>query len=558
MTLFVERDMSKKLVVVIPAMDESDTIGGVLAEVNRLQPDEVVVVVNGATDETADIARDYGATVIEYEERLGNDVGRAVGAIHSIDADIYLFTDADIAIEAEHLLPFITDIEDGAGMTLNAIDWVARHPSPDEPCIDRYLSNIIQGRLDLGLENLLTIPHALSKKAIEEIGVESLANPQLATCIAIEKKVKIRVSNDVDVLSVNKTRTDHRKKLFEVMPEAYQRIHGDTLEAFQYLMDEYGPRLHFPTHRKRVVTKETLEDLRGQWQKHGTKGLADVSFIVPISRHSTYLRHLLKALVKTHGEIIPIIYGNKTEKVVRVLEELNLPYFISSQIRDYGTAFRLGAEVATKNTLVFHEAAIPVDIEELLMMARRVMNKETDIALNDQSDFAGKLEGMNALHMANHFINITCKMNSFKTSALTISPFVMTNEALETIGKDSLYNLCIAHIRATQANLRMQQVVKIDYLRRINPVTLEKVFNPEKILGDILEGIDYWNQMNGFRGGFTDGKRNRAVFEGIPRYYKTTLPDQSDLLTEEEAFYWLEGEKETNEVVFVKKRTSFS
>ena len=49
-------------------------------EVQKLKPFEIIVIVNGSTDKTEGLAKGCGATVISYEEALGNDTGRAVGA----------------------------------------------------------------------------------------------------------------------------------------------------------------------------------------------------------------------------------------------------------------------------------------------------------------------------------------------------------------------------------------------------------------------------------------------------------------------------------------------
>jgi glycosyltransferase involved in cell wall biosynthesis len=82
-----------KVSVVIPAQDEEQTLGRVLKEVKHLEPHEIIVVVNGSDDNTTSVASNLGATVIEYKERLGHNVGRAIGALQAT-GDILLFIDA--------------------------------------------------------------------------------------------------------------------------------------------------------------------------------------------------------------------------------------------------------------------------------------------------------------------------------------------------------------------------------------------------------------------------------------------------------------------------------
>jgi len=84
---------SHSIAVVIPALNERDTIGGVLA---RISPwvDRVIVVDNGSTDDTADIAARGGALVVSEPRRgYGRACLAGIGACEN--ADIVVFLDAD-------------------------------------------------------------------------------------------------------------------------------------------------------------------------------------------------------------------------------------------------------------------------------------------------------------------------------------------------------------------------------------------------------------------------------------------------------------------------------
>lgn len=85
-----------RVVAVIPAYNESDTIAEVIAETDD-HVDDVVVVDDGSTDNTAAIAREQGATVIEHVFNTG--VGGAVrtGYQYAIrrDYDFVLQIDGD-------------------------------------------------------------------------------------------------------------------------------------------------------------------------------------------------------------------------------------------------------------------------------------------------------------------------------------------------------------------------------------------------------------------------------------------------------------------------------
>jgi GT2 family glycosyltransferase len=81
--------------VVIPAFNAQDTLAACLGALRRQTtvPDEVIVVDDGSTDGTADIARQAGAHVIQQHNQ-GPAAARNEGARHA-QGDLVLFTDAD-------------------------------------------------------------------------------------------------------------------------------------------------------------------------------------------------------------------------------------------------------------------------------------------------------------------------------------------------------------------------------------------------------------------------------------------------------------------------------
>lgn len=82
--------------VIIPAYNASSTLALCLEALTRLTspPDEVLVVCDGCTDSTAEVARSQGVRVIECPARRGAAHARNVGAA-AAQGDIFLFVDAD-------------------------------------------------------------------------------------------------------------------------------------------------------------------------------------------------------------------------------------------------------------------------------------------------------------------------------------------------------------------------------------------------------------------------------------------------------------------------------
>ncbi|MCY0884859.1 MAG: glycosyltransferase family 2 protein [Firmicutes bacterium] len=85
-----------RVAAVVPAYNEAEHIGAVLA-VLRAVPElsEVIVVSDGSTDNTAEVARAYGARVVELPENLGKGAAMKAGA-EEARADVIVFLDADL------------------------------------------------------------------------------------------------------------------------------------------------------------------------------------------------------------------------------------------------------------------------------------------------------------------------------------------------------------------------------------------------------------------------------------------------------------------------------
>ena len=105
-------------VAVVPAYNEADTVGPVV-EQTREYVDRVVVVDDGSTDDTAEIARRHGASVIEHVVNTG--VGGAVrtGYRYAIrnGYDFVLQIDADGQHDPAYI-PLLLEAADDADMVI--------------------------------------------------------------------------------------------------------------------------------------------------------------------------------------------------------------------------------------------------------------------------------------------------------------------------------------------------------------------------------------------------------------------------------------------------------
>lgn len=98
-------------VIIIPALNEAAAIGGVVASV-RDKVDRVIVVDNGSTDRTAEVAAAAGADTI-HVARAGYGRACLVGAAAAGDAEILVFMDGDGADDPTDLAALIEPIQTG-------------------------------------------------------------------------------------------------------------------------------------------------------------------------------------------------------------------------------------------------------------------------------------------------------------------------------------------------------------------------------------------------------------------------------------------------------------
>lgn len=110
------------LSIVIPARNEAEAIGKVVGLARERYPDaEIIVVDDGSTDETAEIARTAGAQVIRHPESLGNGAAVKAGA-RAATGDIIAFMDGDGQHDPRMLEPLLQQIDDGYDMAVGARD----------------------------------------------------------------------------------------------------------------------------------------------------------------------------------------------------------------------------------------------------------------------------------------------------------------------------------------------------------------------------------------------------------------------------------------------------
>lgn len=233
---------AKSVAAVMTVMNEAATLDRLLRQLDRLHLTEKIVVINGSTDGSFAVAKQHGAIVYHDPEPLGHDVGRAIGARLS-KADIVLFLDGDIPVVAEQLLPFIDAVNRGADIALNNVKpYMGPIRRWDAVTVMKEFMNRCLGRSDLSANSLTAVPHAISRKALEAIGVKRLSVPPVAQAAAILEGLKVNAPASVNVFARNKVRRSNTGPSNPVS----QLIVGDHIEALQMIRESRGTRMGYP------------------------------------------------------------------------------------------------------------------------------------------------------------------------------------------------------------------------------------------------------------------------------------------------------------------------
>ncbi len=224
----------KTVSVIIPARNEAATIQQVIREVLRLEPVEIIVVVNGSVDQTAQLARECGVTTVEFPYALGVDTGRAIGASLS-KGDILLFVDADTIMTAHDLYPFVLACGCGVDVALNDVSVFLNQPCADNVFVAcRQALNLALNRKDLGIGSMVTVPFALRREAVAPLGWHILLCPPKAQAAYAQAGVKMELVHQVNSFTSNRLRPE-KHFASSGMPPAVELIAGDHVEALQFL-----------------------------------------------------------------------------------------------------------------------------------------------------------------------------------------------------------------------------------------------------------------------------------------------------------------------------------
>lgn len=186
-----------RLAVVIPAMNESTTIKQVVDSIIRRDA-TAIVVDDGSTDQTARIAREAGAFVIEHEFNKGYEPALTTGVHAAAEQGFELVAtfDADGQLDPDDVITFVSVLDaEKCDLVIGIRDYRNRYAE--------YLLSVL-GRVRFGIKDPLcglklyrlqqALPH-LPFDSHKLVGMELAFKMIDSGCSVLEKPIHVQKRN---------------------------------------------------------------------------------------------------------------------------------------------------------------------------------------------------------------------------------------------------------------------------------------------------------------------------------------------------------------------------
>jgi len=142
--------------LIIPALNEVECLGHLLTEVPFEALHQVIVVDNGSSDNTAQVARSGGALVID-EPRRGYGFACAAG-LAAAEGDVVVFMDGDGSFVPAQLSDLLTPLTEGCADLVLGSRWLKNPDQVAMPPHQRFGNHLfawlLRRRFDLALTDL--------------------------------------------------------------------------------------------------------------------------------------------------------------------------------------------------------------------------------------------------------------------------------------------------------------------------------------------------------------------------------------------------------------------
>ncbi|TJY39748.1 family 2 glycosyl transferase [Cohnella pontilimi] len=231
---------------VLHAPRQTSTLCHVLRQLRGLPLHQMVVVMHDATPAFFEKVRAQPDVLIVYSPEMQDpDGGRALGA-KLTGTDTVLFVDAERPVKAAKLGRFLWAADSGLDAALNNVSAeLGRFDQrPYDYRMAEFLNTSLR-RTDLKANTMNMLPFALSRRALDSLGIAALMCPPKAHAAAILSGLKVGVGGRVPV------RKRHKDSA------AFIKTVLDYAEAWRHALSAAGIRLLYPDrYRNRQVIEE--------------------------------------------------------------------------------------------------------------------------------------------------------------------------------------------------------------------------------------------------------------------------------------------------------------
>lgn len=512
------------LSIVIPVCNEEETISNVIATSLLLNPKEIIVIANGCTDQTIKNIEKFGTQIklIVIEHALGNDVGRAVGAKYAT-GDVVLFLDGDFVIPIEELVKFIQPIMlKQADVVLNDFTPLFNEKKcPHSITVWRQIVNTLIDKADIGIDSILSVPHALTKRAISSIGYETLAFPILAHIrLLLDPTLIIHHYYSVDVISRNRYRKEVHKNDSSTLSKSEKRMIGDHLYALAHFLDK--PRGNFTDGgRNRGIVQKLANHLispkisygwntSNQSQLYNGKSL---SIIIPAQNEEKTIQFVIQQARKIEPQEIIVVVNGSSDNTANIARANGATTIEIKERLGNDVGRSIGARFAKGDIILFIDGDFVIPPNDLYPFAKAIANG-VDISLNDLNHYLTLKLPLHIVTALKYGLNLALDSKKLGVGSMIAIPHGLSRKALNSIGWESLLSPAVAQTKALlndQLNVQCVHRVEVDKLNKIRP---EEHFSKnsyapavERIIGDHVEAIYYLLMTKGNRGIFQQDGR---------------------------------------------------
>ena len=183
-----------KIIAGMPAYNEANYIGSLILSV-RQHVDKVIIVDDGSTDNTAEIAELAGASVIRHGKNrgYGNAIRSILAEAKNQDADILVILDADAQHKPEEIPSLIKRVSEGADVVIGSRDLQKENIAPYRRFGQKVLAKMTNISSRQKLADTESGFRAYSKKALAtlELKEEGMAVSSEIVSEAAGKGLKI-------------------------------------------------------------------------------------------------------------------------------------------------------------------------------------------------------------------------------------------------------------------------------------------------------------------------------------------------------------------------------